>query len=89
MQAEYKTATENIKSCLRVEQRAKAETETWRAILDRISQEHRNKLFRHAHVLRTKLRRAENLLSFYEIRADNVQTANSKLKGESSGNPLG
>nr|XP_026691728.1 uncharacterized protein LOC113474530 [Ciona intestinalis] len=79
--AEYKVASDRIRSSLRIEQRAKAEAQMWRSKLERIALEHRERLFRQAGSLRYRLRNAEDLLCYHELRERRMQATNEKMKG--------
>ncbi|XP_078489203.1 uncharacterized protein LOC113474530 [Ciona intestinalis] len=80
--AEYKVAADRIRSSLRIEQRAKVEAQMWRSKLERIALEHRERLFRQAGSLRYRLRNAEDLLCYHELRERRMQATNEKMKGE-------
>jgi len=81
IQAEYATTEEKIRFAMRAEQHAKAETQMWRARLEKLSHEHREQLLRHANTLRIRLRKAESLLYFHQLKSERIGKSNMKLKG--------
>jgi len=81
LKEEYRVAEEKIRALLRDEQRAKADCQTWRAKLERLALEHRQRLFSHSSALRSRLEAAEKLVVHHENRARQLHDTNSKMKG--------
>ncbi|XP_076823486.1 uncharacterized protein LOC143469618 isoform X1 [Clavelina lepadiformis] len=77
---EYEKAETQIRNSVMDEQRAKAQAQSWRSRLEKLTTEHRDRLFKQADSLHSRLRQAEKLLTYHEARAKRLHDKNSQMK---------